>query len=166
MSKKKPKPKKLPVLGNYEIVWQKNENLFESAEEKLHKANAEAEKELEENDDYDINDEEFETESSYEDDEPRSVGRQPFLFTGDGGAVPVHEYFPSGKIYNFWIGYTNFPITDDVMDIIDFTDGIETLERFTRYRMRVGVGKLFKTGEVLSAVRKNVKEFLNKVNNE
>ena len=144
------------------IVWQKYENVFEKMEEKLYGEDKES-----------LNDMDSDFEDDFDDDEgfddgygPEGMkppgGKTPFIFTGDNAAIPVSEYFPSGKIYNFWIGYSRTPITDEIVDLIDNTDGVETFERFTRYRMRVSVAKLFKPSEVLPVIGKKIKGHINK----
>lgn len=65
------------------------------------------------------------------------------------GIIPVTENTASGKIFNFWIGHTNFNISKRVSDIIEETEGVETLDVFTRYRFRIAVGKAFSDSEVM-----------------
>jgi hypothetical protein len=62
----------------------------------------------------------------------------------------------SGKIFNFWIGHTNFDITHKVADVIEKTDGVETLDIFTRYRFRIAVGKAFDDSSVMRDINKRV----------
>lgn len=76
------------------------------------------------------------------------------------GIIPMDEMLPSGKIFNFWVGYTNFSITKNIAYILERTDGIETLDIFTRYRFRIGVGKLFEDGEVMRNINSKVYEYL------
>lgn len=78
------------------------------------------------------------------------------------GIIPMDEYSASSRIFNFWIGHTNFSISQDILDIIDTSDGVETLDIFTRYRFRIGIGKLFKPSEVMSDINHEVIKFLNK----
>ena len=70
------------------------------------------------------------------------------------GIVPINENTASGKIFNFWVGHTNFNVTKHIFKILENTDGIETLDVFTRYRFRIGIGKAFND----SAVMKNIQE--------
>jgi hypothetical protein len=78
------------------------------------------------------------------------------------GIVPLDEYSASSKIFNFWVGHTNFNISKKISSIIDETDGVETLDIFTRYRFRIGIGKLFKPSEVMSNISSNIMEFIDK----
>ena len=59
------------------------------------------------------------------------------------GIIPFNENTASNKIFNFWIGHSNFDITPNIASIIEETDGVETLDVFTRYRFRIGIGKAF-----------------------
>jgi hypothetical protein len=72
------------------------------------------------------------------------------------GIIPVTDNTMSGKIFNFWIGHTNFDITHKVADIIEKTDGVETLDIFTRYRFRIAVGKAFDDSSVMRDINKRV----------
>jgi hypothetical protein len=72
------------------------------------------------------------------------------------GLIPYNEYTASSKIFNFWIGHTNFTISKKIADIIETTDGIETLDVFTRYRFRIGVGKAFEDGEIMRFIEERI----------
>ena len=72
------------------------------------------------------------------------------------GIIPVTDNTMSGKIFNFWIGHTNFDITHKVADVIERTDGVETLDIFTRYRFRIAVGKAFDDSSVMRDINKRV----------
>jgi len=45
--------------------------------------------------------------------------------------------------FNFWIGHTDFKITDDVFFTINNFDGIEILDVISPYRFRIGIGMAF-----------------------
>lgn len=76
------------------------------------------------------------------------------------GIIPFTENTASGKIFNFWIGHTNFSITKHIATLIEETDGIETLDIFTRYRFRIAVGKAFNDSEVMRNINNNIYEWL------
>jgi|688.fasta_scaffold00642_53 hypothetical protein len=76
------------------------------------------------------------------------------------GAISYNEQTASGKIFNFWNGHTNFSITKKISDAIESTDGIETLDVFTKYRFRISVGKAFNDSEVMRDVNNNVYQIL------
>jgi len=76
------------------------------------------------------------------------------------GIVPVNENTCSGKIFNFWVGHTNFDITKNIASIIESTDGVETLDIFTRYRFRISIGKAFNDSKVMRDINKKVYSYL------
>jgi hypothetical protein len=77
------------------------------------------------------------------------------------GIIPVNDNTMSGKIFNFWVGHTNFNITNKIADIIEKTDGVETLNIFTRYRFRVGVGKAFDDSTIMRLINSRIYRELN-----
>jgi hypothetical protein len=76
------------------------------------------------------------------------------------GIIPFNENTASGKIFNFWMGHTNFNISRKIVQIIEETDGVETLDIFTRYRFRIAIGKVFKDADVMKNINDNVYEYL------
>lgn len=79
------------------------------------------------------------------------------------GIIPMNENTASGKIFNFWLGHTNFTLTKNLVNTIEHTDGVETLDVFTRYRFRVAIGKAFIDSDVMRDINKNVYEVLDYV---
>ena len=73
------------------------------------------------------------------------------------GLIPMTEWSTPSKVFNFWMGHTNFRITKNIQDIIDGTDGVETFDVFSSYRFRIAIGKAFDSIEVK-------KELMNKLN--
>lgn len=86
-------------------------------------------------------------------------GKIPMMMTPIG-LVPYTENTAASHIFNFWTGHSNFNITKPICDIIETTDGVETLDIFTRYRFRVGIGKAFKDSDVMRIINKNIYEYL------
>ncbi len=82
-------------------------------------------------------------------DEPRMTG--PCL-TGPMGAIPLRESNLPSKLFNFWMGDTNFDITHDVQDAMASVPGVESLDVYTRYRFRLAVGRAFDERAVKDAV--------------
>lgn len=76
------------------------------------------------------------------------------------GIIPYTENTASSKIFNFWIGHTNFNITQNVSDVIEKTDGVETLDVFTRYRFRIAIGKSFDESKVKTDINNRVYQIL------
>jgi hypothetical protein len=78
------------------------------------------------------------------------------------GIIPYNEHTASSKIFNFWIGHTNFSISQSVTDVIEDCDGVEILDVFTRYRFRIAIGKCFADSEVMQIVESAVITYLSK----
>lgn len=53
--------------------------------------------------------------------------------------------FPSEKVY---IGHTNFDLDEDIKNILDNIDGVEILEIYSPYRMRITIGKAFNAKKI------------------
>lgn len=74
------------------------------------------------------------------------------------GLIPYNEYTSSSKIFNFWVGHTNFNLSKEIVQIIEVCDGVEILDIFTRYRFRLGVGKCFNDSDVMQKIQDVVSE--------
>lgn len=72
------------------------------------------------------------------------------------GLIPYNEYTASSKIFNFWIGHTNFNISQSVKDILEHSNGVEILDIFTRYRFRIAIGKCFNDSDVMSNINEQI----------
>lgn len=72
------------------------------------------------------------------------------------GLIPYTENTASSKIFNFWLGHSNFNITQNISDTIETIDGVETLDIFTRYRFRISIGKAFKDSDVMHEINTKV----------
>lgn len=85
-----------------------------------------------------------------EEDTPKEEGK---LLLTPMGAIPLSNHNSPNKIFNLWIGYTNFPLSHKVVKILSKKiPGVESLDIYTPYRMRVGIGKLFKPKEVMNNI--------------
>lgn len=79
------------------------------------------------------------------------------------GMIPYTNNTASNKIFNFWVGHTNFNITPYIASIVESTDGVETLDIFTRYRFRIGIGKLFDGATVMSTINDALYQYLESI---
>lgn len=128
---------------NHLIVWEKWIDPFDSEE--------------------DVTSEEPEDLDSIEDDQilpPHHMIRTKAIIT-PMGVMPLHDLSMS-EMFNFWIGHTNFSITKDVAGVIEQSDGVEILDIITRYRFRIGIGKIFTDRDVMKKINDNVYEFIDK----
>jgi len=70
------------------------------------------------------------------------------------GAIDKQNYFKPSTLWDCWIARTDFKITHSVVKKILDTDGVAVLKVLDRYTFCIGVGKLFKSSSVLSAIDK------------
>lgn len=77
------------------------------------------------------------------------------------GLIPYNEHTASSKIFNFWLGHTNFNISQKIKNIIEESDGVEILDIFTRYRFRIAIGKCFNDSDIMSLISEKIYSFLN-----
>jgi hypothetical protein len=82
------------------------------------------------------------------------------------GIVPINDNTASGKIFNFWVGHTNFNVTKHIFRILENTDGVETLDVFTRYRFRIGIGKAFSDSVVMKDIQQSIYSYLEEYEND
>lgn len=73
------------------------------------------------------------------------------------GIIPYNEYTDCTKIFNFWIGHTNFSITQNIAEKLQNIIGVETLDIFTRYRFRVSFGKAFNERDIINSINDLIK---------
>ncbi len=115
--------------------------------------------------DNDFDDDDFDDDHEDWKDEPQQTHKSklpPKNTNGIGvlmtkmGMVPIVEHTNAGKIFNFWTAHTNFRLTPELLDIIDNTDGVETLDCYTPYRWRISIGKAFSSYSVKERVMKNL----------
>ena len=79
------------------------------------------------------------------------------------GIIPYNENTASNKIFNFWLAHTNFDIDAAICSIIEQQKGVETLDIFTRYRFRIGIGKLFDAKTVMLEINHKLYSFLQEI---
>ena len=97
-------------------------------------------------------------EDEYEDaEEPKDIIQKPMrAISTPMGIIPYTENTASSKIFNFWVGHTNFSLNILLSDIIENTDGVEALDIFTRYRFRIAIGKVFDDAKVMKEINDQV----------
>lgn len=105
----------------------------------------------------DINDEIFdEDDDDAEFDEEYGAVMQPqfagVVVPAMGGLYRVDNELNPLRMFELWMGDTNFDITKDVALKINKVPGVEVLKILTRYKFLVGVGTLFTMTEVRRAI--------------
>lgn len=123
-------------MNQYQIIWEKWNDPFGEDMDELKWNNYEHENDDDENF--------YEKVSKFQ--KPVKVISSPL------GLIPYNEHTASSKIFNFWVGHTNFNISKKIINIIEQCDGVELLDVFTRYRFRIGVGKCFVDSNVMSEI--------------
>lgn len=93
--------------------------------------------------------------------ENKKSGRHMRAVMTSMGVQPITEFNKPGKVFDFWIGHTNFSITKAIHELIEDVDGVETFDTFTRYRFRIGIGKLFDSVVVRRAIDKGLLDYHN-----
>lgn len=81
------------------------------------------------------------------------------------GVIPITEHNSPGKIFNFWVAHSNVSITPAIKNRIKKIPGIEVLKVLTRYRIQIGIGKLFDEDNVKLSVNQTVKGMSKSINN-
>ncbi|MFM7795450.1 MAG: hypothetical protein ACKO7N_01660 [Candidatus Nitrosotenuis sp.] len=77
------------------------------------------------------------------------------------GLIPYNEHTASSKIFNFWLGHTNFDINQPIKNLLNKADGVEILDIFTRYRFRIAIGKCFNDSETMTSINDTIYQYLN-----
>jgi hypothetical protein len=71
---------------------------------------------------------------------------------GPSGIVPLHESNIPSKLWNFWMGDTNFLLTRGLVKAIARTPGVESIDVFSPYRFRIAIGRAFQPKAVRHAI--------------
>jgi hypothetical protein len=95
-----------------------------------------------------------------EDDESQNFEILPLMVRTPLGAFCPYEQMSPTKMFDCWIGHTNFDITEVEKNALDQVEGIEVLKIMSRYRFFIGIGKLFNLTEVRPVVEEAL--FINK----
>lgn len=98
----------------------------------------------------------------YEDSKPSKNKNDTKVVITPMGAIPVIIPHSPSKTFNFWVGHTNFSISNKIGKIISNTEGVEAVDIFTRYRMRIAVAKLYKPADVMNHIATEVYTYLDR----
>lgn len=110
-------------------------------------------------------DEDSDTDSELLDDEyiKSKLNKPVKVIASPMGLIPYNEHTASSKIFNFWVGHTNFTITKKISDVIEQCSGVELLDVFTRYRFRIGIGKCFNDSETMKIIMDHIDNYFNTI---
>ena len=143
------------------IVWQKWFDPFGEDDIEAIEAIEENNFDSEETEVY--NGEETEFDNDLDQEEQTFYKRPTRVVVTPMGMIPYTDNTASSKIFNFWVGHTNFDLTPVIVKKIELIEGVETLDVFTRYRFRVGIGKLFDSAFVMSSIAENIYYYLDDI---
>ena len=130
----------IPKPSGCDVYWEKWIDAFEAEEEQLEEDIAEIEQAL-------TNEELVEHAQHIE-----SISHIRSIVT-PFGVLPLTEQTMASKYFKFWVGHSNFKLTEAFYKIIGQHPGIETLDILTPYRFRIAVGKMFVDRDVMTSVR-------------
>ena len=131
----------IPKPSGYDVYWEKWIDAFEETETELLESDiSEIEQAL-------TNEELLEQENIFQ-----SISHIKSIVT-PFGVLPLTEHTMASKYFKFWVGHSNFKLTEVFYKIIGQHPGIETLDILTPYRFRIAVGKLFVDRDVMTSVR-------------
>lgn len=64
------------------------------------------------------------------------------------GMFDVDDALNPYKIFRFWMGNTNFDITEEVAELLENTEGVEVLKILSPYRFIIAIGDAFSINDV------------------
>ena len=145
--------KDIPTPSGYDVYWEKWVDAYEEQAAILEQLAVEEEEE----------------EELYEEEE--IVEKLPSLnhiktIMTPFGIMPLTEHSLASQHFKFWVGHSNFKLTDRVYQVVGNTEGVETLDILTPYRFRIAIGKMFVDRDVMSTVRTNLLEYIKDSNHE
>ena len=145
--------KDIPTPSGYDVYWEKWVDAYEEQAAILEQLAVEEEEE----------------EELYEEEE--IVEKLPSLnhiktIMTPFGIMPLTEHSLASQHFKFWVGHSNFKLTDRVYQVVGNTKGVETLDILTPYRFRIAIGKMFVDRDVMSTVRTNLLENIKDSNHE
>ena len=145
--------KDIPIPSGYDVYWEKWVDAYEEQAAILEQLVVEEEEE----------------EELYEEEEIveklQSLNHIKTIMT-PFGIMPLTEHSLASQHFKFWVGHSNFKLTDKVYQVVGNTKGVETLDILTPYRFRIAIGKMFVDRDVMSTVRTNLLECIKDANHE
>jgi hypothetical protein len=97
-------------------------------------------------------------------DEDNSKLTKQLVMVTPMGILPYNSANVCMKNFNLWTAHTNFTISVNIANLIENVDGVETLDVFTRYRFRIGIGQAFTDSNVMRYINNILYEYINEHN--
>lgn len=96
----------------------------------------------------------------YDDDDSSSYGSSYGSPDSVSQKIIVSQDSQMLQTLNLWIGHCNIGITNKLVKLLEEVDGIETLDIISKYRFRVGIGKLFSEKTVKHSISDTINSYL------
>lgn len=80
------------------------------------------------------------------------------LIATEIGLFPMTEHTMPHKLFNLFIGHTNFPLTKTMCDKVAKVLGVEIYMTLSPYRFKIAVGKMFQEKDVMEEIKKVLTE--------
>jgi len=109
---------------------------------------------------------ESEIDDDHNSDEDNNKLTKQLVMVTPMGILPYNSANVCMKNFNLWIAHTNFTISTNIANLIENTDGVETLDVFTRYRFRIGIGQAFTDSDVMRHINHILYEYINEYNTQ
>jgi hypothetical protein len=137
-----------PLPSGHDIYWEKWMDAFEAQQEVFNPPTTDIEEEPEEEGYLNA---QWSAEEPYEEETEQFMPVQGIMTPY--GVLPLTDDTLASRKFKFWVGHSNFRLTEDYYNVIGATEGVETLDILTPYRFRIGVGRMFIDRNVMSSVR-------------
>jgi len=76
------------------------------------------------------------------------------------GVIPMYEHSIPSRVFKLFTAHTNFRITQHIQQIVSNVPGVESLDIWSPYRMRVGIGKMFNSKTVRQEITQSCIAYL------
>ncbi len=96
----------------------------------------------------------FDPEDTSTDDETRYESESNPVVLTPVGMIPLSPFNDPTKVFNFWMGETNFTLTESRVLVLNRITGVEILDIFSRYKFRIAVGNNFNFQDVRQEIEK------------
>lgn len=80
----------------------------------------------------------------------------PLMVRTPLGSFSPYEPLNPSVMFDCWVFHTNFDITPKEIMLLDMIEGIESLKVMSRYRVFIGIGKLFSIRDVRQKIEKSL----------
>ncbi len=101
-------------------------------------------------------DEELSEYEKMEEDKYKGQRIVPNMVMTSFGLVPIFPFNNPAKAFKWWVLHTPFKLTNTMLGKVDEVLGVEIMEPFSPYQLRISVGQCFIDKEVKTRVEKSL----------